>query len=386
MTRRQLSAITFLVLFGILLYLLGQILRPFFTPILWATIIASFTYPVYERVLRWTRCRENIAAALVTLAVVFVAILPAAYLVYLGIQETIAAYRGASEWIEGGGLKRIPELAARVPGMGHYSQEIIGRGVVAAGGLQGSILEGGKAITGFLIGQVGNVAKNTVEILTGFLIMLFTLFFLLRDGHRLYGAIYDAIPLAPDHKAAIAARLQTTVGAVVKGTLMTALAQGAVAGITYWILGLPFPVFLGGLTALLAMLPLGGTSLVWGPLSIYLLLTGPIWKGIVLIVLGAGLVGLMDNVLQPWLIGAKAELPMLLLFFVTIGGIAYFGFIGLFLGPIILGILLAAFQIYRDEFQSEQSRVVAVETRCAPDGQDGVARSPAPIEKRISGQ
>jgi predicted PurR-regulated permease PerM len=386
MNRRQLSAITFLVLFVVLLYLIGQILKPFFTPILWATIIATLTYPLYQRVLRWTRCRQNVSAALVTLLVVFLAILPAAYITYLGVQETIAAYKDVTEWVEAGGLKRVPELVARLPLIGDFSQELIGGVVVAAGGtLQGSILEGGKSITGFLIAQLGNVAKNTVEIVTDFLIMLFTLFFLLRDGHHLYGALYDAIPLDPDHKAAIAERLNSTVGAVVKGTLLTALAQGAVAGVTYWLLGIPFPVFLGGLSALLALLPVGGTSFVWGPLAVYLFFTAPVWKGIVLIAVGAGLVGLMDNILQPWLIGRKAELPMLFLFFATIGGIAYFGVVGLFLGPIILGILLAAFQIYREEFQSDQFRVVrpATEPASQLDGPNGAPSvAPKAVEQK----
>jgi predicted PurR-regulated permease PerM len=238
---------------------------------------------------------------------------------------------------------------------------LIGRAVVAIGDLPESIFEGTKAVGAFLLTQAGSVAKNTLEILTSFLIMLLTLFFVLRDGHRFYGALYQAIPLDPEHKAAIGERLKNTVDAVVKGVMLTAMAQGAVAGLAYALLGLSFPVFLGGLTALMALLPFGGTALVWGPLALYLFFTAPVWKGIALIVIGAGLVGLMDNLLQPWLIGSKADLPMLFLFFACLGGIAQFGLIGLFLGPIILGIVLAAFQIYRDEFQDEEPELQPAE-------------------------
>ena len=358
MSQRQLFRITFLILFVLLLYQLGLILSPFFKPIMWAIILARLTYPVYLRLLRWSRGRENLSAALMTLAIVFVAIIPAVYLVTLGIQEAIGAYQRTMEWIQGGGLKRLPELVLHLPVIGKFSQELIGRAVVTFGDMQGSIVEGGRVASGFLLAQLGSIAKNTVEFMTDFLIMLFTLFFLLRDGDRLYNLLFQAVPLDPEHKAAIIDRLNHTVGAVVKGTLLTAMAQGAVAGATYALLGIPFPVFLGGLSALLALLPVGGTAFVWGPLAVYLLVTAPIWKGIVLIAIGAGLVGLMDNILQPWLIGAKAELPLLFLFFATIGGIAYFGFIGLFLGPIVLGIVLAAFAIYREEFLGNQSSIV----------------------------
>jgi predicted PurR-regulated permease PerM len=374
MTQRQTFRISFLILFVLLLYQFGLILSPFFMPIMWAVILARLTYPMYERLRRWSRGRENLSAALMTLAIVFVAILPAVYLVTLGIQEAIAAYQRATEWIQGGGLKRLPELLLHIPVIGEFSQELIGRAVVTIGDLQGSIVEGGKTVSGFLLAQMGNIAKNTLEFVTDFLLMLFTLFFLLRDGHRLYDILYQAIPLDPEHKAAIVERLTHTVGAVVKGTLLTAMAQGAVAGTTYWLLGIPFPVFLGGLSALLALLPVGGTAFVWGPLAVYLLITGAVWKGLVLIAVGAGLVGLMDNILQPWLIGAKADLPLLFLFFATIGGIAYFGFIGLFLGPIILGIILAAFGIYREEFLGSGSPLVqptgtvSGETPVAPSG------------------
>jgi predicted PurR-regulated permease PerM len=350
MAQRQLFRITFLILLILLLYQLGLILTPFFMPIMWAIILTRLTYPVHQRLLSWSGGRENLSATLMTLGIVFVAILPAVYLVTLGVQEAIGAYQWVAEWVQGGGLKRLPELFFQLPVIGKFSQELIGRAVVTIGDLQGSILEGGKAVSGFLIAQAGNVAKNTLAFVADFLIMLFTLFFLHRDGHRLYGILYQAVPLEPDHKAAIIERLNRTVGAVVKGTLLTAMAQGAVAGITYALLGVPFPVFLGGLTALLALVPVGGTALVWGPLAVYLLVTGSIWKGLILLAVGGGLVGLMDNILQPWLIGSKAELPLLFLFFATIGGIAYFGFIGLFLGPIILGIVLAAFEIYREEF------------------------------------
>jgi len=263
--------------------------------------------------------------------------------------------------VQGGGLKRLPAMVAGLPLIGNISQELLGRFVLAYGDLQGTLLEGGKAVSAVLLTGMGGLAKNTFELITDFFIMLFTLFFLFRDGHRLYAAFYDALPIEESHKALIFDRLDHTMIAVVRGTLLTALAQGVAAGTAYWALGVPFPVFLGSLSALFSLIPFGGTALVWGPVAAYLFWTAPVWKGIAMVSVGVGLVGLMDNFLQPLLVGSGADLPVLFLFFASLGGLAYFGFIGLFLGPILLGIALAAFQIYRDNYQTRTGLLVLSE-------------------------
>ena len=126
---------------------------------------------------------------------------------------------------------------------------------------------------------VSGLAKNTFDLITDFFIMLFTLFFFFRDGQRLYDAFYDAVPIDEGHKAAIFDRLTQTMIAVVRGTLLTALAQGVAAGLTYWALNVPFPVFLGSISAFFSLLPFGGTALVWVPVATYLFWTAALWKG-----------------------------------------------------------------------------------------------------------
>jgi predicted PurR-regulated permease PerM len=353
----------FLILCFLLLYQLALIFAPFFTPILWALILVRLFYPLFQHVARLLRGQATLSAALSTLAVTFLAVLPVAYLAFLAITETIHAYQSAMAWVQSGGLKRLPAMVSGLPMIGNITQELLGRFVLAYGDLQGSLLEGGKAVSAVLLTGMGGLAKNTFDLITDFFIMLFTLFFLFRDGHRLYAAFYDALPIEDSHKALIFDRLDHTMIAVVRGTLLTALAQGLAAGTAYWALGVPFPVFLGSLSAIFSLIPFGGTALVWGPVAAYLFWTAPIWKGIVMVVVGVGLVGLMDNFLQPLLVGSGADLPVLFLFFASLGGLAYFGFIGLFLGPILLGIALAAFQIYRDDYQVRTGRLVLSEPR-----------------------
>ena len=264
-------------------------------------------------------------------------------------------------WVQNGGLKQLPAAVSALPFVGNLSQEVIGRFVLAYGDLQGSLLEGGKAVSAVLLDGVSGLAKNTLDLVTDFFVMLFTLFFFFRDGERLYNAFYDAIPISEGHKAVIFDRLTQTMTGVVRGTLLTALAQGVVAGLAYWALGVPLPVFLGAISALFSLLPFGGTALVWVPVAAYLLWTASLWKMIVMIVVGVGLVGLMDNLLQPLLVGSGADLPVLFLFFASVGGLAYFGFIGLFLGPILLGIAIATFKIYRENYQAPTSQLVTPE-------------------------
>jgi predicted PurR-regulated permease PerM len=359
MSRRQLFTVTFLLVFLLLLWELGLILRPFFSPILWAVILATTTYPLYIRVLARVGQRENIAAAIMTTGVLVTAVLPAVYGMILAGQQGVEAYEQASAWLKGGHLKDLGALLAKVPWVGGLSQELVGRLIVAGSGqVEGSLLEGGKAVSTFLLSQGVDFAKNALLLATDFLVMLFTLFFVFRDGPHAYATIVRAIPLEEGHKVKIFARLTTTIKAVVTGTLLTAVAQGATAGMAYYLLGIPFSGFLGALSGLLSLLPVGGTALLWVPVALYLLLSGAVIKGVILIGVGAILVGLMDNLLQPLLVGGHARLPMLPLYLASFGGLACFGFLGLFLGPMLLAVVLETLVIYQEEYQQQGSDMI----------------------------
>ncbi len=359
MSKRQLFTVTFLLVFLLLLWELGLILRPFFSPILWAVILATTTYPVYIWLLARVGHSGNVAAGIMTGGVLIMAVVPALYGMILAGQQGVEAYSQASEWLKEGHLNDLGGVLAKVPGVGGLSQELVGRLIVTnSGKVEASLLEGGKAVSTFLLSQGVDFAKNALFLATDFLIMLFTLFFVFRDGPHTCDTILRAIPLEEEHKAKIFERLNTTMKAVVRGTLLTAVAQGATAGVTYYLLGVPFSVFLGALSGLLSLLPVGGTAIVWAPVALYLLLSGAVAKGVILIGVGAGLVGLMDNLLQPLLVGGKARLPVLPLFLVSFGGLAYFGFLGLFLGPILLAVVLVTFVIYQEEYQQQGNGMI----------------------------
>ena len=349
--RRRLFLWIFLGVFLLLLGLLVWIFTPFLTPILWAIILTHVSYPLYRRVRTAGGGRRQLAAGLMTLAVTLLAVVPALYVILIGVQEGLDAYEHATDWIKGGGLEKVGVAISQLPAVGTLGQELIGRFIVSHGQFETSLLEGGKAMSGFLAAQGAGLIKNALLFATDFLVMLFTLFFLFRDGDTLYARLYRAIPLEDDHKTKMFERLDRTITAVVRGTMVTAMAQGILAGTAYWLLDIPFPIFWGAVTALVALLPVGGTSFVWGPVVIYLIGSGFLWKGLIMLAIGMGLVGFMDNLLYPFLVGAGTKLPVLFLFFASLGGMALLGFLGLFLGPILLAVVYEAFKIYEEEFE-----------------------------------
>ena len=353
MTKRQLFAWGFFAGLLLLLYQIGVIFRPFFIPILWATILAHVSFPVHRRLSAVLGFRGTLSAALLTIGLLAIVVVPVVLLSILLIDEAGAAYVQASDWVKAGGLKQLPQELSRLPIGGETVRGLLSRSTISQEDLEAFLLQNVRALSGFVVEQLGGLAKNIFLLIANFLVMMVTLFFFFRDGPRLVQGLYDVIPLEEAHKQRIFARLDATMTAVVKGIMLTAVVQGVLAGLAYATLGAPFPVFLMALTILLAPLPFGGTGLVWVPVAGYRYWTGPLWKAIAMLALGLGVVTMIDNFLRPLLIGQDARLAVLFLFFSILGGLAAYGLIGLFLGPIFLAIFITALQIYREEYHEK---------------------------------
>jgi predicted PurR-regulated permease PerM len=336
-------SIWFLGLFVVLLAVLCLwLFWPFLTPIAWALIFWRLLYHPHERLVSLTRGRRTVSATILTVGVMALIVLPLSYLSAVAGSELMHLYQLGQDWLRSGGLAKLPETVAQLPFLGSVSQEFLGQVIAAYGPIDTP--RDGTSI-GSVAGSVGDVAKQIVDGLTTFLMTMFTLFFLFRDSPSLSKAVSEAFPIDKKVKRQIYTCLDEAVTAIVRGTLLTAGAQGLVAGVTYWLLDLPVPLLLGALSALVSLLPMGGTALIWGPLAVYLLVTGAVWKGLILLTVGIGIVGLMDNVLQPFLVGTGVDLPLILVFFASLGGLTCFGFIGLFVGPIILALTKATLHI-----------------------------------------
>ncbi|MCP9456061.1 MAG: AI-2E family transporter [Nitrospira sp.] len=357
MTRQYWFSIVFFALFGLLLYQMGLILQPFVFPALWAALLAHGTFPLHERLSTIFGGNHTLSAAVLTLGALGMVVVPLVLIGVLLVHEAGVAEEVIRAWVENGGLQRLPDQVATIPIIGQRLRTMLSGFDLQRLSLEQSVVSGVAAVSRFLVGRMGDLLKNAVMLVMDFFIMLLVLFFLLRDGRTWLSHLYQLVPMGESHKQTILARLDQTIRAVIKGILVTAVVQGSLAGLAYLVLGIPFPMVLTVLTILLAPLPVGGTALVWGPVALYLLWVGEMGKAMMMLGWGVGVVSVVDHFLRPWLIGQEMQIPVLLLVLSVLGGLALYGVLGIFLGPVLVSLLLTAVQIYREEYQTSEESV-----------------------------
>ena len=350
MTRPQLFTIVFFALLALLLYQIGLILQPFLFPALWAALLAHWVFPLHRRLTLAAGGREALSAGCLTFGVLAVVVVPVVLMSVVLVREAGAAERAIREWIASGGLQQLQERMTTVPVIGEWLRAVVAGDGSQAASMEDSVASGAKWLSQFFVSEMGDFLKNAVVLVSNFFIMLLMLFFLFKDGERWMGALYELIPMDETHKRKILVRLDQTVRAVVKGMLVTAMVQGVLAGLAYLVLSVPFPMVLTALTIVLAPIPFGGTALIWGPVTLYLFWIGSMGKALGMLVWGVGVVSMVDQFLRPWLIGQEVKIPILLLVLSVLGGLALYGLIGLFAGPILISLFMTAIQIYREEY------------------------------------
>ncbi len=216
--------------------------------------------------------------------------------------------------------------------------------------LSSGLMKGGQA----LAPQALSIGLNTFDFLLGLGIMLYLLFFLLRDGAALADRLKRAIPLREDQKAALFSRFAIVVRATVKGGILVAIVQGTLGGFAFWFLGVHAPLLWAVLMSFLSLLPAIGAGIVWLPVAIYFLATGSVWQGIFLIVWGVVVIGLVDNILRPFLVGKDTKLPDYVVLLSTLGGIEVFGLNGFVIGPVVAAMFMVAWEYFTASRQAPQ--------------------------------
>jgi predicted PurR-regulated permease PerM len=210
-------------------------------------------------------------------------------------------------------------------------------------------LSASNVASAFIVERATGVIRNTLVFVLNFFLTAIALFFFLRDGERMTEYVRSVIPMEPHDKAHILQRLSETLNAVVQGTMLTAVAQGLLAGLGFWVAGVPFAVLLGVATGLLSLLP-GGAPAVWVPVALYAGFFRSWPWAIFLFLWGAFAVGTIDNVIRPLVIGGRTQIPTIFLFFGILGGLRVYGFLGMFLAPVVIAILVAFVRIYREQY------------------------------------
>ena len=351
MNHTDIEAKTFLLLLVLVTIAFGWILAPFFGAVFWGTVLAILFAPFHRRILARLNKRP-VLAALATLGICLVlVILPMILITTSLAQEGTALYQKVqSGEIDVGAI--LQKIFSALPAWTH---ELMGRfGLDSISTLQARL--SGAAVQGskFIATNVLDLGKNAFDFIVSFFVMLYLLFFLLKDGRALAGRIQRAVPLSAEHKQNLFDKFTTVIRATVKGNFLVAGAQGAMGGLAFWMLGVQGALLWAVVMAFLSLLPAVGAALVWAPVALYFFVTGAIWKGVILTAFGVLVIGMIDNVLRPILVGKDIKMPDYLVLISTIGGMAIFGLNGFVIGPVVGALFIALWDIF-----SSQKRALA---------------------------
>jgi predicted PurR-regulated permease PerM len=336
--------ITLGLVLALALYLCWLILQPFVNVILWAAVLAVVFFPLHKRI------RERVgsasgAAGISTLLVVVLILLPATFITIAVVRELLGAADNVQVGLERfSGASTIPLLGWAIEKAGAYveidpiaAQQFIAERMKTWGG----------ALAASTLGVVGGAVGAVVQMV----LVVFTLFYMFRDGDRIRSAVYEALPLQRIQMHDITVRTKEVIAATIYGVLVIAAIQGVLGTIIFTILGLPSPLLWGVVMFFLSMIPMAGAFLVWVPAAIYLAVSGTYVKALILVVWGILVIGTIDNVLSPRLVGRRARLHELLIFFGVLGGIEVFGVLGLVLGPVLVAVTLALLEMMRQAYR-----------------------------------
>jgi predicted PurR-regulated permease PerM len=319
------------------------ILLPFYGTLLWGTIIALLFAPLHRRLLPRLRQRRTPAALLTLLVVLVMVILPLALVAAALAREATGIY----EQLQSGELNATRYFRGVFNALPDWITAWLDRfGVVDFNTLQRRLTEALARGSQFIATQALGIGQLTFEFIVDLFITLYLAFFLIRDGDALARTLRHAVPLAPAHRRELVGKFTVVIRATVKGNLLVAALQGLLGGLAFWVLDVRGALLWGVVMAFLSLLPAVGAALVWLPVALYFLFTGALWQGAALVAWGVLVIGLVDNLLRPILVGKDTRLPDYVVLMSTLGGMVVFGINGFVLGPAIAAMFVAVWHIY----------------------------------------
>jgi predicted PurR-regulated permease PerM len=337
-----LSHPTFVLLVVGVSALFAWIVWPFYGAILWAAILAILFRPVYRRMADALRQRCTLAALVTLLVILTIVVLPMATVALMLVQETRQVYQA----IQSGELDLAEwsrRIASAMPGWIGSALEHFG--LTDAASVRAQVSEWASGSASVLATQALNIGQNAIDLLVNLFITLYLAFFFMRNGDALLRRIERAVPLPTSVQDRLLWQFTITTRAIVKGSLVVAMVQGMLGGLIFWILGIGAPVFWGVVMAFLSLLPAVGAAVVWAPVALYFLVSGALLKGLALLAYGVLVIGLVDNVLRPTLVGSDTRIPDYVILITTLGGIAVMGVNGLVVGPLIAAMFISVWAV-----------------------------------------
>ncbi len=354
--QERLEQRTFLFLLLLVTVLFFFLLKPFFGAVFWACVVGLLFAPLQQRLShRWGQ-RTNLAA-LATLAIcVAIGIIPALFVLGSFFQEGASLYQK----LQSGDLdpgEQLERLRAAFP----FMERLLARFNLDLGGLKSQLTEAAIAASRILAQNALRLGQNALQGVVNLGLMLYLAFYMLRDGRELVALLARALPLGDEREALLFGKFAEVTRATVKGNLVVAAVQGALGGIIFWLLDIHAPLLWGVVMALLSLIPMIGAGLIWAPVALYLFAIGNWGQGVILASFGVGVIGLVDNLLRPLLVGRDTKLPDYLVLFSTLGGFALFGMNGFVIGPLLAALFVAFWEIFIREFNPAPAAAAVAE-------------------------
>ena len=338
------------------------VIRPFLLAVLLAAVFAGLAHPPYRWVLRRLRGRRALAALLVIVVLLLGVAVPLAGFLTMVASESVQVSQGAGEWFrdQAGRLADLRNFVSRIP----FADRVLPEGEQLAEQFRELAGRAGPA----LMGNLAAATRGTLNFFLQLFVLLYAMFFFLKDGPDILQTILSYIPLGTTEKEEMLERFVSVTRATIKGSLLIGAIQGAAAGLAFWFVGVPGAAFWGTVMAVLSVIPAVGAALVWIPAVVYLFLIERVGAGIGLLVWCALVVSTVDNFLRPRLIGHDARMSDLLTLLSTLGGIFLFGAVGFIVGPIVAALFVTIWHIYGRTFRKWLPAAPAAPSLAAPDG------------------
>jgi predicted PurR-regulated permease PerM len=349
MKHEQFISFFFIAVLAFIIYEVFNIFAPFFTAIFWAAILTFAFYPVYAK-LRAAFPKRNTSIAFLMTVAVFLIVVPPLIMILINMTTQIIEF---SQWfysyVREGRLEQTIEQIRGLPWFQKVQTQLLASEAVK-NSLSSWALGTAKTVGNAAAAQAGAFTKNIFFIILNVFFMSFLTFVFFKHGEKIYNFIYEIAPFEKETKKALFKQIDDTFAAVIRGQLLTSVAQATVAGILFTALGIPLPLFFTFLIFLTSLIPVLGAASVWFPIALYLLFMQFYVKAIILFVLGFFGISMLDNIMKPAIIGEKTKLPYFLLFFGIMGGMKFYGLMGIFLAPVVLSLFFALIKIYREKY------------------------------------
>lgn len=316
------------------------LVQPFVMAIFWAVVLTISFRRMY-RVIRWRlRGRSNSAALLSILVIILIVVVPTMLILLSLVDQGQMVYDKvqSGDW---NAVQVVDYIDTKTP----LIKEQLSRIGITPERIRTDLTEFGGKVANTIANQALQYTQNAISTTAQFFLMLYILFFFLRDGHIIVRDVVNAVPMGNRNEYALVNRFTSVVRATLKGTIIVAIVQGGLGGIMFAVLGIEGALFWGVVMTVLSLLPIGGSGIVWAPTALILLAQGEVWKGVIMIIIGSVLIGTVDNFLRPMLVGRDTKMPDYLILLATLGGIAWFGLSGFVLGPVIAALFVTCWEI-----------------------------------------